>query len=101
MNDDADLQPGMVIDADDLDAKLIKVVMRGSPQFTGAELQAIAEHFGKDMTEFSVAEMQLASGWVYLRRATGKEVSWETVAERVTVTIDERLDPTGPPSSAT
>jgi hypothetical protein len=101
MSDDSILTPGEVIDGDDLDSKLVRLRLSGPPHFTGLEMIAVEAHFGKDMTELSAIQMQIAAGWCYLRRVKGDAVTWAMVENQVVVEIEDRPNPTEPANSAT
>jgi hypothetical protein len=99
--DMADFQPGEVIDADELDAKLIRVRLTGAPHFTGMEMSLIEEHYRKPMGDLTAVEMQVAAGYIYLRRVRGERVSWHVAENNVTVEVVDKPDPTAPASSET
>jgi hypothetical protein len=92
-DDDDALEPGMVIDQKDLDAKLVTLRMSTSPHFTGTEMGLIEEHYRKGVGDLSLSELQVAAGYIYLRRM-GKRVSWETAADKIAVEYDVEPDPT-------
>jgi hypothetical protein len=97
-----DLYPGFVIDSDEVDAKLPRLRMKGTPAFTGRDMEEIEEHYGKGISDLSVMQMQTASAFVYLRRALGRDVTWEEAAGLlVEIATEEAPDPTGSGNSAT
>ena len=96
MTDERMAEPGMVIDATDVDAKLIRIRTRGQPHYTGGDMDAIQNHYGKQLGDLTQAEAMVATAWVYLRRARVEGASWEMAANECAVEYDETpMDPTG------
>jgi hypothetical protein len=98
--DDDELEPGQVFEQEDIDAKLITLRMKGSPHFTGRDMEEIEAHFGKGMTDLGLAQMQTAAAFIYLRRSLGRPISWERAGE-VVVDVTAEPDPTKPGSLET
>jgi hypothetical protein len=105
---DFDITPGEVLDSSDLDAKLVTLKMYGAPHFTGLEMSLIEEHYSKSFSDLTMAEMQTATAFIYLRRAKGDGVTWDGAAQNVTLDLSQTVDPTGavslgtwPPSATT
>ena len=98
--------PGLVIDAADLDAKLITIRMRGTPHFTGGDMDLIQKELGKGIGDLDGAEQAIAAAYIYLRRAGVEGASWEMARDCAIEYVD--VDPTSggasgisPPSAAT
>ncbi|HSS11145.1 MAG TPA: hypothetical protein VLL25_14760 [Acidimicrobiales bacterium] len=100
-NDDRMAVPGMILDAADLDAKLITLRVRGTPHFTGGDLDLIQQHYGKDLSDLTGTEMAVATAYVYLRRAQVAQVDWEMAADQVALEYVQTVDPTVAASSPT
>jgi len=100
--DGLDFTPGEVIDGDALDAKLIKVRMKGAPHFTGVEMALVEEHYRKSMTELTAVEMQVATAFIYMRRVKGERITWQVAEKNATLeVVDETENPTDAASSET
>lgn len=93
--------PGLVINTEEVDAKLITIHIRGQAHFTGGDLDTIQRHFSKPLEELSAAEMAIATAYVYLRRAQVEDASWELARDGVALEGFEAMDPTAAASSAT
>ncbi|MBO0880551.1 MAG: hypothetical protein J2P17_09440 [Mycobacterium sp.] len=87
--------PGMVIDAQEVDAKLITIRARKQPHFTGGDFDMINRHFGKDFSQLNTGEGMVATAYVYLRRAGIEGASWEMAEHDCAIEFeDETMDPT-------
>lgn len=96
---------GLVIDQADVDASLTRLRMRGTPAFTGRDMEEIEAHFAKPIGDLTVSQMQTAAAYVYLRRwGRGRgapPVTWEAAADVLVEIVEETPDPTGSGPSAT
>lgn len=108
MTDDLLPVPGMVIDTEEVDAKLIRLRMRGSAHFTGGDLDAIQTHYGKSINDLTDAEKTIATAYIYLRRAGVEGANWDMAANDVAMEGDEEIPlangdtlGTSPPSATT
>jgi len=102
-SDLSQIEVGMVIDQADVDAKLTRLRMRGTPAFTGRDMEEIEAHYAKPVGDLTVSEMQTAAAFVYLRRALGRAIGWDEASDILVevVSPDEKTpDPTGSGPSA-
>ncbi len=97
----SDITPGEIIDTADLDAKLVVLRLRGAPHFTGLDMAAVEARYHKSFSDLTMAEMQTATAYIYLRRAKGDTVTWEQAETQVTFDYEQPPDPTAAASSAT
>lgn len=100
------LAAGTTFDTEDIDAKLVKIKVRGSPHFTGGDLDAIQAHFGKPLDDLNSHEMNAAGAYTYLRRMQmhglvppDPPVSWEMANEVALDYVEADMGPTGGGSS--